>query len=90
MAAHPATQLPGVFPDRQFADVGCLLFYGPDVVLDVFNRVAVYVDRILKGAQASDLPIKQPTQFELVINLKAALGIPVPPTAFTHADKSIE
>jgi putative ABC transport system substrate-binding protein len=86
-----AAQLPGIYPDRLFANAGGLLFYGPDV-LDLFKRTAGYVDRILKGANAAELPIEQPTRFEFVINLKAAkaLGISIPPTLLTRADEVIE
>jgi putative ABC transport system substrate-binding protein len=79
-------RLPGIYPDRPFADAGGLLFYGPDI-LDVFKRAAGYVDRILKGAKVSDLPIEQPTRFELVINLKTAkaLGIGISPTLLARA-----
>ena len=86
-----AAQLPGIYPDRPFADAGGLLFYGPNV-LDLFKRAAGYVDRILKGAKAGDLPVEQPTRFELVINLKAAraLGMTIPPTLLTRADEVIE
>jgi putative ABC transport system substrate-binding protein len=86
-----AARLPGIYPDRLFADAGGLLFYGPDV-LDLFKRAAGYVDRILKGAKAADLPVEQPTRFELVVNLKAAKAIDVtlPPTLLTRADEVIE
>jgi putative ABC transport system substrate-binding protein len=86
-----AARLPGMYPDRPFADVGGLLFYGPDV-RDLFRRAAGYVDRILKGAKPAELPVEQPTRFELVVNLKAAqaIGITLPPTLLTRADVVIE
>jgi ABC-type uncharacterized transport system substrate-binding protein len=84
-------QLPAVYPFRQFSEVGGLLSYGNDQ-LDNFRRAAVYVDRILRGAQPSELPIQAPVKFELVINLKTAkaLGLDVPPSLLATADEVIE
>jgi putative ABC transport system substrate-binding protein len=92
--AEFATQerLPSVFPDAREACVaGCLMSYGPDI-LDVFRRAATYVDKILKGAKPADLPVEQPTKFELVLNLKTAkaLGITFPPTLLVLADEVIQ
>jgi putative tryptophan/tyrosine transport system substrate-binding protein len=86
-----AARLPGIYPDRPFADAGGLLFYGP-LVVDLFRRAAGYVDRILKGAKPADLPIEQPTRFSFVINLKAAkaLGLAIPETLLIRADEVIE
>ena len=69
-------RIPAIYQFRQFAVDGGLMSYGPDTA-DIFRRSATYVDRILKGAKAADLPVQQPTKFELVINLKTAkaLGI---------------
>jgi ABC-type uncharacterized transport system substrate-binding protein len=83
--------LPAVYPFRQFSEVGGLLSYGNDQ-LDNFRRAAVYADRILRGAQPSELPVQAPVKFELVINLKTAkaLGLEVPPTLLARADEVIE
>jgi putative tryptophan/tyrosine transport system substrate-binding protein len=84
-------RLPAVYPFRYFAELGGLLSYGNDV-LDNFRRAPVYVDRILRGAKPSELPVQSPVKFELVINLKAAkaLGLDVPPTLLGRADEVIE
>ena len=84
-------RLPAIALNREFAEVGCLMTYGVSV-FHLFHRDAYYMDRILKGAQPGDLPVEQPTKFELVINLKTAqaLGITMPPSLLLLADEVIQ
>jgi putative tryptophan/tyrosine transport system substrate-binding protein len=84
-------RLPAMSAQREYADAGLLLSYGVDF-RDLFRQSAAFVDKIFKGAKPADLPIEQPTKFELVVNLKTAkaLGIDIPPTLLTRADEVIE
>jgi putative ABC transport system substrate-binding protein len=84
-------RLPAIYLSRQFATNSGLISYGPDLA-DLFLRAGGYVDKILKGTKPSDLPVEQPTKFELIINLKTAkeLGLTVPPSLLVRADEVIE
>ena len=86
-----ANQLPSLHGVREFAVAGGLMSYGANVV-DVYRRAASYVDKILNGANPTDLPVQQPTKFELVINLQTAekLGLRVSPLLLARADEVIE
>jgi ABC-type uncharacterized transport system substrate-binding protein len=82
---------PAIYPQKEFVYGGGLISYGADST-DLFRRAASYVDKILKGAKPANLPVEQPTKFELVINLKAAkqIGLTIPPNVLARADRVIK
>ncbi len=84
------SRLPSICEQSEWANDGCLVSYGTDV-LSLYRRSAYFVDKILKGAKPSDLPVEQPTKFELVINLKTAklIGLTIPPNVLARADRVI-
>ena len=85
------SRLPSVYSKREDVEAGGLMYYGADLA-DSYRRVAYYVDRILKGAKPADLPVEQPTKFELVINLKTAkqIGVTIPPEVLARANRLIK
>jgi putative ABC transport system substrate-binding protein len=84
-------RLPTIYGSREYAEAGGLMSYGPSYT-DLFRRAADYVDKILRGAKPGDIPVEQPTRFELIVNLKTAkvLGLDVPPAMLARADEVIE
>jgi putative ABC transport system substrate-binding protein len=85
------SQLPAIFPREEFVAAGGLMSYGSDRT-ESFKRIAVFVDKILKGTKPADIPVEQPTKFELVINLRTAkqIGVTIPPNVLARADKVIK
>jgi len=86
-----AARLPTAYEQRDFVEAGGLLSYGTNIA-DLYRRAAAHVDKILKGSKPGDLPIEQPTKFELVINLKTAkaLGLAIPTSLLQRADEVIQ
>jgi len=84
-------RLPAIYNAREFAEAGGVVSYGPHLP-DLFRRAADHVDKILRGARPAEIPVEQPTRFELVINLKTAraLGLTIPPNLLALADEVIE
>jgi putative ABC transport system substrate-binding protein len=85
------TRLPTIYGRPEYVDEGGLVYYGPSYT-DLYRRAAVYVDKILKGAKPADLPVEQPTKFELIINLKAAkqVGLTIPSRVLERANQVIK
>jgi putative ABC transport system substrate-binding protein len=84
-------RLPGMYPDSEYVEAGGMMSYAPNFS-DLHRRAATFVDKILKGAKPADLPIEQPTKFELVVNIKTAkaLGLAIPQSLLVRADEVIQ
>jgi len=91
IALAAKNRLPAMYPERRWAEDGGMMAYGTDLI-EVANRAAIFVDKILKGANPADLPVEQPTKFELTINLKTAkqIGVTIPQSVLFRADKVIK
>jgi putative tryptophan/tyrosine transport system substrate-binding protein len=85
------TRLPAIYPNSEYVEMGGLISYAADIIA-MFHRTATYVDRILKGTKPGELPVEQPSKFELVINLKTAkqIGLTIPPNVLARADRVIK
>jgi len=85
------SRLPSMFPDQEYVTAGGLMFYGGSIP-DMYRRAGIYVDRILKGAKPAELPVEQPTKFDMIINLKTArtLGVIIPQSILVRADRVID
>ena len=90
IALAAKSRLPAIYPRAEYVEDGGLMMYGVNTN-DLFRRTAIFVDKILKGAKPADLPVEQPTTFDLLFNLKAAkqIGLTIPPNVLARADKVI-